>query len=95
MTGCRATCTPSRIPPAIILLDMQMPAGGGMSMLEKMRGIPRLSRIPIVIVTANTDESLVDEVKSKGAVGVLHKPVDRDTLVDLVNSILEDEAKPA
>jgi CheY-like chemotaxis protein len=81
-------------PPAIILLDMQMPAGGGMSMLDKVQGIPRLSRIPIVVVTASTEETLADEVRKKGAVGILHKPVDRDTLVDLVNSILEDGARP-
>jgi CheY-like chemotaxis protein len=78
-------------PPAVILLDMQMPAGGGMSMLDKVRGIPRLSRIPVIIVTASTDEDLPETVKSKGAIGVLRKPVDRDTLVDLVNSILDRE----
>jgi two-component system chemotaxis response regulator CheY len=78
-------------PPAVILLDMQMPAGGGMSMLDKVRGIPRLSRIPIVIVTANTDEDLPEAVKSRGAVDILHKPVDRDTLVNLVNGILDKE----
>ena len=78
-------------PPAVILLDMQMPAGGGMSMLDKVRGIPRLSRIPIIIVTADTDEQLPDAVRAKGAAGILHKPVDRDTLVDLVNSILDTQ----
>jgi CheY-like chemotaxis protein len=80
-------------PPAIILLDMQMPAGGGMSMLDKVQGISRLSRIPIVVVTASTEEGLEEAVRKKGAVGILHKPVDRDTLVDLVNSILEDGAR--
>jgi two-component system, chemotaxis family, chemotaxis protein CheY len=76
-------------PPAIILLDMQMPAGGGMSMLDKVKGIPRLSGIPVIVVTASTDEGLAESVKAKGAVGLLQKPVDRDTLVRLVTTILE------
>jgi CheY-like chemotaxis protein len=81
-------------PPSVILLDMQMPAGGGMSMLDKVRTIPRLSAIPIIIVTASTDEGLADAVKARGAIGLLQKPVDRDTLVGLVNSIL-DSGLPA
>ena len=76
-------------PPAIILLDMQMPAGGGMNLLERVRTIPRLSRIPIVVVTASTDEGIEDTVKAKGAMDILRKPVDRDQLVSMVNSILE------
>lgn len=76
-------------PPAVILLDMQMPAGGGMSMLDKVRGISHLSRIPIIVVTASTDEGLAETVKAKGAIDLLKKPVDRDQLVSMVNSILE------
>jgi two-component system, chemotaxis family, chemotaxis protein CheY len=76
-------------PPAIILLDMQMPAGGGMSMLDKVRAIPRLRAIPVIVVTASTDEGLVDAVKAKGAIGLLQKPVDRDQLVNLVMAVLE------
>ena len=79
-------------PPAIILLDMQMPAGGGMNLLERVQGIPKLKQIPIVVVTASTDEGLTEVVKSKGAVGLLQKPVDRDHLVNLVTSILEPDS---
>ena len=80
-------------PPAIILLDMQMPAGGGMSMLDKVKGIPRLSVIPVIVVTASTEQGLAESVTAKGAVGLLQKPVDRDTLVGMVTSILEPTSK--
>jgi CheY-like chemotaxis protein len=76
-------------PPAIILLDMQMPAGGGMNLLQRVQGIAKLRNIPIIVVTASTDEGLVEEVRAKGARGLLQKPVDRDRLVNLVLSILE------
>ena len=76
-------------PPDIILLDMQMPAGGGMNVLEQVQTIPRLQQVPIVVITASTDESLDASVTAKGALGVLRKPIDRDRLLALVNSILE------
>lgn len=82
-------------PPAIILLDMQMPAGGGMNLLERVRAVPRLQKIPIIVVTASSDEGLANEVKTKGAVGLLEKPVDRDQLVNLVHSILEPNSAPS
>jgi CheY-like chemotaxis protein len=82
-------------PPAIILLDMQMPAGGGMNLLQRVQGIPRLARIPIVVVTASIEEGLDESVRAKGAVDVLRKPVDRDRLVSMVTSILENESQKA
>ena len=82
-------------PPEIILLDMQMPAGGGMNLLERVRGVPRLQKIPIIVVTASSDAGLVDEVKARGALGLLQKPVDRDQLVNLVHSILEPDSAPS
>lgn len=82
-------------PPAIILLDMQMPAGGGMNLLQKVRDVPRLRSIPIIVVTASTDEGLVETVRAKGAVDVLRKPVDRDRLVSMVSAILENGNQPS
>ena len=77
-------------PPAIILLDMQMPAGGGMNLLQKVQGIPRLRQIPIVVVTASTEEGLDQSVRAMGVADILRKPVDRDRLVSMVNAILEN-----
>ena len=82
-------------PPEIILLDMQMPAGGGMNLLERVRGVPRLQKIPIIVVTASSDAGLADEVKAKGALGLLQKPVDRDQLIHLVQAILEPDSAPS
>jgi two-component system cell cycle response regulator DivK len=78
-------------PPGIILLDMQMPAGGGMNLLERVQGIPKLKQIPVVVVTASTDEGLADKVRAMGAVGLLQKPVDRDHLLNLVSSVLDPD----
>lgn len=75
-------------PPEVILLDMQMPAGGGLNLLQKVQAVPRLARIPIIVVTASTDDGLDELVRSKGAAALLIKPVDRDRLLDLVHQVL-------
>jgi CheY-like chemotaxis protein len=75
-------------PPQVILLDMQMPAGGGLNLLQRVQAVPRLAKIPIIVVTASTDEGLDEIVRSKGAAALLLKPVDRDHLLHLVNQVL-------
>ena len=77
-------------PPDVILLDMLMPAGGGLNVLQKLQTIPRLASIPGVVVTASTDEGLEEQVRSKGAVSLLQKPLDRDKLLDLVKQVIDD-----
>lgn len=77
-------------PPDVILLDMLMPAGGGMNVLQKLRTVPRLATIPVVVVTASTDEGLEEEVRAKGAVNLLQKPLDRDRLLGLVRQVIDD-----
>jgi CheY-like chemotaxis protein len=81
-------------PPDVILLDMLMPAGGGMNVLQKLQTVPRLATIPVVVVTASTDEGLEDQVRAKGAVNLLLKPLDRDRLLGLVRQVIHDHGAP-
>ena len=57
-------------PPIVVLLDWLMPAGGGMNVLEHFRANARLSRMPIIVVTASTEPDLREQVLSKGR----HRP---------------------
>jgi DNA-binding response OmpR family regulator len=75
--------------PSLILLDLQLPAGGGMQLLEKLAKSGKTQAIPVVMVTATDDPKLEAETLAKGAVAFLRKPVDRAALVALVQSVLE------
>ena len=81
-------------PPDLILLDMLMPAGGGMNVLQKLQSNSRLVTIPVVVVTASSDDDLVEQVRAKGAVNLLRKPLDRDRLLGLVRQVLYDHPSP-
>ncbi len=75
--------------PQAILLDLNMPAGGGMQLLEKLRHSTKTQNVPVIIVTAMTAPGLEAEAKGKGAAAVVMKPVDLKALVEIVKRTLE------
>ena len=81
-------------PPDLILLDMLMPAGGGINMLQKLQTVARLATIPVVVVTASTDDGLEEQVRAAGAVNLLRKPLDRDRMLALVRQVIHDHSAP-
>jgi len=74
--------------PALILLDINMPAGGGMSLLGRLGKAVKTMLIPIVVVTARQDAETESEARRNGARGFLRKPIDRDALLATVAAAL-------
>ena len=80
-----------RDPPALVLLDLSMPAGGGMQVLERLRHSAKTQNVPVIIVTGTGDARLESDAKAKGAVAVVKKPVDSKGFVELVKQTIESE----
>jgi CheY-like chemotaxis protein len=74
--------------PALILLDLAMPAGGGLILLERLSKSVRTQRIPVVVVTASPEPKIEAEARAKGAVDFLRKPIDRNSLLETVGRAL-------
>jgi CheY-like chemotaxis protein len=66
--------------PSLLLVDLFMPVMGGIEFLHVIKGEPRLSAIPKVIITAANDQM----VGVKEDVSVLHKPVDLEVLAQVL-----------
>ncbi len=66
-------------PLALITLDVMMPDGDGWMLLKKLKSIPRLKRVPVVIISI-----LADRTKgfAMGAAAVMQSPVSRQELYD-------------
>ncbi len=75
--------------PAVILLDIQLPAGGGLPLLEKITTSTKTHAIPVVIITGETDPKLEAETKVKGATAFVRKPVYQKALIGLLEGLLE------
>ncbi|MBR3367880.1 MAG: response regulator, partial [Lachnospiraceae bacterium] len=57
---------------SLVLLDILMPVMSGMEVLAEMRGDPVLSRIPVIVLTADSDAEV--ECLKMGAADFIPKP---------------------
>jgi putative two-component system response regulator len=64
--------------PDVILLDLRMPIMDGLEALQKIKSDAKLCTIPIIVVTANSEEK--HKALSLGANDFLSKPVDVEEL---------------
>lgn len=66
--------------PCLVLLDMMMPIMNGQEFLECVMKDSYLAPIPVLIVSA-----IADKTNTKGAIGIIKKPVDIDTVLKIVD----------
>ncbi len=66
---------------ALALIDVQMPTMSGFELAELMRGTERTRRVPIIFLTAGSDDQQRRfRGYEAGAVDFLHKPIEPDIL---------------
>ena len=75
-------------PPDLILLDVMMPGLDGRQVARALKADPATSKIPIIIVTAQTDREARLAALDAGAEDFLSKPVDRAELWLRVRNLL-------
>ena len=71
--------------PAVMLLDLLLPALHGTDVIREMRSDPRLACIPIVVVTGCTDLGLLRECMELGTNMYVLKPLD---VADVMNILV-------
>ncbi len=73
----------------LLLLDLKMPGANGMSGLIQLRN--QHPDLPIVVISASEEHSVVKQVRSHGAFGFIPKSSDMRALVSALNQVLEGE----
>ena len=71
-----------------VILDVLMPVVDGRQALAILRQDPGCHHIPVIMLTAITGESLVQQCSHLGISGYLVKPVATDALRDVVARVL-------
>jgi len=72
----------------IVLLDIKLPVMDG---VEAFKGIKKINpRIPIIMMTAFSVEDLIRDALKEGAYGVLHKPLDIDKVIAMIEAAKKD-----
>lgn len=67
---------PTRVLPAVILLDLKLPKMDGMEVLKQIREYPKLRRQPVVILTTSKEDQDILKSYDLGANSYIRKPVD-------------------
>jgi two-component system, sensor histidine kinase and response regulator len=86
-SGAEALKAIDQNPPDLILLDIMMPDMDGYEVTRKIRQNPKLPYIPILLITAHDQSSLVEGLDA-GADDFVRKPVDPDELLARARSLL-------
>ncbi len=66
--------------PDIIFVDINMPGLNGLEIISFIRREPRLTHVPIIVITSDDQPETAREAKSRGALEVIIKPAMLDSL---------------
>jgi CheY-like chemotaxis protein len=66
--------------PGLVLLDINMPRKNGFEVLKEMKAAPELRKIPVVMLTSNSDDQSVVKSYEDGASTFIAKPVRKEDL---------------
>jgi PleD family two-component response regulator len=71
--------------PDLILLDIMMPGMSGYSVLKKLKTEDKTKNIPVIMVSAKSDEVDIDKSLNSGAIDYIVKPINIKTIITKIN----------
>jgi len=92
--GYQAVEKAHKVAPDLIVLDLQLPAGDGLSVLRKLRISDSTKKTHIVVLTGMTNELIKQSVLTEGVDAYLQKPYDSQVLLETIDKILGKKENP-
>ncbi len=89
-----AISTAIKQPPDVVILDIGLPGGDGMVVMQRLHMLPQLAGVPVVMLSGRDPERHRDEALAAGAAAYLAKPVAPDALTAAVFEALGGEPTP-
>jgi two-component system cell cycle response regulator DivK len=74
--------------PDLILMDIQLPAMGGIEALKALRADPATAVLPVVAITASVMQQDRQEIMRAGFDGFIEKPINLRGLLDTVQKAM-------
>ena len=79
--------------PNMIISDVMMPVMDGYAMCRALRDEPKLSLIPVILLTARVSQDMIIEGLDSGAIDYVTKPFSFDVLLARIGTLLRHEAR--
>ena len=90
--GLYATGLAIRQRPNLILLDIQLPGGDGLTVLKRLKSNTHTRNIPVIVVSASENSGAVsNQVTALGAAAYLSKPITRADLLAAIEQALNPQ----
>ena len=74
--------------PDLLVIDIGLPGGGGLLVMERMRAIAHLAMKPVIVISAREPIEGERQAREVGATAFFPKPLDLDALVEAVGAQL-------
>lgn len=71
----------------MIILDVNMPRMNGLEMLDNLKLDPKTATIPVVLLTTEAEQVMIERARKAGAKGWLIKPVPMEHIVNTVRAL--------
>ncbi len=75
--------------PSLVLTEISLPRMNGISLLGRMREVPLLKEVPVIILTSESDPGMKDTCLRAGCTAYLNKPVEPDVLYRAMQAACE------
>lgn len=72
----------------LVLLDMMLPVHDGLTLLSRLRSLPRWEGVPVVMLTAKGEQGFVDRAYAAGANDFVQKPFNPTELIARLKPLL-------
>lgn len=74
--------------PDLIVLDINMPAGNGIKVAERLESLPNVATTPIVFITASKDPDLLQSALDSRPTIIIEKPFTSEELIQVIEMML-------
>lgn len=87
--GVSATMVARKDTPDAVVLDVGLPGGDGLLVLERLKSLIPTAHTPVIVVTGREGPRIEQEARERGASAFFRKPVDPSVLIGEIRAVLD------
>lgn len=91
--GIQAIAETHKNKPDLIILDINMPAGSGISVFDNLRMTNDTLTIPVIFITGYSSEEMRYKAMEMGAADYITKPFNSEDLLSKIKKVLSETGK--
>lgn len=72
----------------LVLTDQNMPRMDGLTLIKSLRALPQYAKVPILMLTTESSDTMKAQGKAAGATGWMVKPFDPQKLLQVIGKVI-------